>query len=214
MAQPDHLVTGQQAPGRAPPGAPRRHLTQKWTRRLHMWTSMTSLLIVLFFSLTGITLNHPDWTFGQPPVSATVTGALPEGAVGTDGPDLLAVSEFLRSQHRVRGSVTDHSTAGGEASISYRGPGYAADVLVRTADSSFTLTTRSSGFVAIMNDLHKGRNTSTLWTWVIDITAGLLVMMSLTGIVLQATMKRRRRTALLLGLLGTAACVGLIWVSV
>ncbi len=175
---------------------------------------MTSLVIVLFFSVTGITLNHPDWTFGQPPVSATVTGSLPANAVTAVGPDLLVVSEFLRTEYGVRGSVTDSSMRPAEGSISYRGPGYAADVLIRTSDASFSLTTRTSGFVAVMNDLHKGRNTSTLWKWVIDVTAGLLVVMSLTGIVLQVTIRRRRRTAFVLGLVGTVACVLLIWVSV
>ena len=34
-------------------------------RWIHVYTSMISLLIVLFFGLTGITLNHPKWTFGQ-----------------------------------------------------------------------------------------------------------------------------------------------------
>lgn len=175
---------------------------------------MASLLIVLFFSVTGITLNHPDWTFGQPPVSETVTGSLPEGAVTASGPDLLAVSEYLRAEQGVRGTVTDAGRSGDQASISYRAPGYAADVLVRTADSSYTLTTNSSGFVAVMNDLHKGRNTSTLWRWVIDITAGLLVVMSVTGIVLQTTIRRRRRTAFWLATVGSLVAVVLIWVSI
>ena len=34
-------------------------------RWLHIYLSMFGLAAVLFFSVTGITLNHPDWVFGQ-----------------------------------------------------------------------------------------------------------------------------------------------------
>lgn len=114
----------------------------------------------------------------------------------------------------MRGTVADHSSTSQAASISYRGPGYSADVLIRIADRSFTITEERSGFVAIMNDLHKGRNTSTLWKWVIDITAGVLVIMSLTGLVLQITIKRRRRVAFTLAVVGAILSVVLIWVSI
>jgi len=190
-----------------------RNLTGKWMRSVHMWISMTSLLIVLFFSITGITLNHPTWTFGQDPVSATVSGTLPPDVVRGGTIDFLAVSEFLRSGQHVTGEVTDHSTQNGEGSISYRGPGYAADVSFRLADRSFTLTGQKSGLVAVFNDLHKGRHTSTLWKWVIDITAGLLVMMSITGIALQLTIKRTRALGLALAAVGTVVSVVLVLFS-
>lgn len=195
-----------------------RNQTQRWARRLHTWTSMISLLIVLFFAITGITLNHPNWTFGQPPVSASVTGTVPDGALDGSGSgtgiDLLAVSEYLRAEQGVHGMVTDHRTSNTEASISYRSPGYAADVRVRADDGAFTLTTQSSGFVAIMNDLHKGRHTSTLWRWVIDISAGLLVLISLTGLILQTTIRLRRRTAFVLAGVGAVVSVVLIAISI
>ena len=33
---------------------------QMWARRLHVYISMALLLVVLFFSVTGITLNRPE----------------------------------------------------------------------------------------------------------------------------------------------------------
>src|SRR5438105_10380286 len=36
----------------------------KLFRWLHIYLSMFGLATVLFFSVTGITLNHPDWFFG------------------------------------------------------------------------------------------------------------------------------------------------------
>ena len=40
-------------------------------RWLHIYLSMFSLAVVLFFSVTGITLNHPDWFFGGAERAAT-----------------------------------------------------------------------------------------------------------------------------------------------
>ena len=193
-----------------------RNLTNKWMRRLHMWTSMTSLLIVLFFSVTGITLNHPSWTFGQDPVVADAKGVLPVGSVSGTGEaaavEWLAVSEYLRSQG-ITGEITDHSVQNGEGSISYRGPGYAADVTFSVTTRAYELRTTRSGLVAVFNDLHKGRHASPLWKWIIDITAALLVVMSLTGIVLQLTIRRTRRLGLVLSGVGFVLAVVLIVLS-
>ena len=52
---------------------------QKWSRIVHVYTSMFSLLIVLFFAITGVTLNHPNWTFGTKGNRVDTTGSLPQG---------------------------------------------------------------------------------------------------------------------------------------
>jgi hypothetical protein len=36
-----------------------------WARTLHLYLSMLSFLAVLFFALTGLTLNHPEWFGGE-----------------------------------------------------------------------------------------------------------------------------------------------------
>jgi hypothetical protein len=40
------------------------------------------------------------------------------------------------------------------------------------------------GIAAVINDLHKGRDTGSAWKAVIDVSAGLLVFISLTGLIL------------------------------
>lgn len=34
-------------------------------RWIHIYLSMISLAAILFFSVTGVTLNHPSWFFGE-----------------------------------------------------------------------------------------------------------------------------------------------------
>src|SRR4051794_9666627 len=73
----------------------------KWVRRLHGWLSMTSLLIVLFFALTGITLNHPTWFGAGTPQTQTASGTLPGSSLPGGTADPLTISEYLRSTSAV-----------------------------------------------------------------------------------------------------------------
>src|SRR5205823_5331679 len=55
----------------------RRRLAIKFAklmRWLHIYLSMFGLAMVLFFSATGVTLNHPDWFFGETQRSVQAEG--------------------------------------------------------------------------------------------------------------------------------------------
>lgn len=179
--------------------------THLWARRIHVYASMVALVIMLFFGLTGLTLNHPEWTFGDELSVETITGEFPFAVTSSDGTvEFLAVSEYVRSEHDVGGSVTSYDVTNGQGSIAYDNPGYSADLFFDTDAGTYDLTVAQEGFVAVMNDLHKGRDAGTLWNWVIDISAGFLVVISLTGLAMQFFLRKRRRPAL-----GTAALGGI-----
>lgn len=71
----------------------------RWTRVVHVYTSMICLLIVLFFSVTGLTLNHPTWTFGGKGSRSTISGTLPKDWRTGSTVDWLRTAEFLRAKH-------------------------------------------------------------------------------------------------------------------
>jgi uncharacterized protein len=171
----------------------KKNTTHRWTRVVHVYTSMISLLVVLFFSLTGITLNHPDWAFGTKPTRQQVQGTLPVNTVVDGKLDWLNLTEFLRNTHGVRGAVFDRDESQG--SVSFRQPGYAAQVFFDVSAKTFDLTIEQQGLVAVMNDLHKGRDSASSWRWLIDVSGGLLVLISLTGLGLQFFLRKRRRSA-------------------
>ncbi len=185
----------------------------RWTRLIHVYTSMISLLVVLFFSVTGLTLNHPEWTLGFDPSRSTVSGTLPADWKSGDTIDWLVVSEHLRSANSVRGALADKRADELQGSISYKGPGYAADAFIDVTTGSYELTVGRQGLVGIMNDLHKGRDTRKSWLWLIDVAAVLLIAISATGLVLQFFIRKRRRSALISAGAGTAVGVALIWLA-
>jgi hypothetical protein len=93
-----------------------------------------------------------------------------------------------------------------QISISFKGPGYAADAFIDAANGSYDLAETRNGFVAVINDLHKGRDTGSVWSMVIDVSASLLVLVSLTGLILIWFVYKRRTSGLVLAVASGVLC--------
>jgi hypothetical protein len=167
-----------------------------WLRWLHVYISMVSLLVVLFFSLTGITLNHPEWTFGMHDSTSDLSGRLPQGWQQGNGVDWMTVVEVLRNEHGVRGKVVDRREEYGEGVISFKAPGYSADCVIDLETGAYRVSIASLGPVGVLNDLHRGRDAAGGWRWTIDLSGVFLTVLSLTGIGLLLYLKKMRVSAL------------------
>ena len=174
----------------------RVHSLLRW---LHIYTSMVSLLVVLFFAATGVTLNHPDWLAAER--SEEVSGVLPPTWKTATGIDWLVVAEHLRAARGVHGTLADRREDAREGSLTFRAPGYSADALIDLRDGSYRLTTSYQGAIGVINDLHRGRDSGRGWAWLIDLSGVFLVFLSLTGLGLLFYLKKVR----LKGLLALAA---------
>ena len=181
----------------------RVHSVLRW---LHIYTSMVSLLVVLFFAATGVTLNHPDWLAGER--TEEITGTLPAAWKTAKGIDWLVVAEHLRTANGVHGAVADRREDDREGSLTFRAPGYSADAFIDVRDGSYKLTVSYQGAVGVLNDLHRGRDAGSAWAWLIDASGVFLVFLSLTGLGLLFYLKKVRIKALLVMTAGAALVVG------
>ena len=86
------------------------------------------------------------------------------------------------------------------------GPGCAADAFIDVTNSSYDPRRDAQRFIAIINDLHKGRDTGSVWSIVIDVSASLLVLVSLTGLVLIWFVYKRRTSGLILAASAGVLC--------
>ena len=195
---------------RTPKGVASR-ATQKWSRIVHAYASMISLLIVLFFSATGLTLNHPTWTLGAGPSRSEVKGTLPSEWKAGEDIDWLVVSDYLRAEYSVRGDVVEKTFDAAQGTITYKGPGYQASAFINPDDGTFDLTTEAQGILGVMNDLHKGRDTKSSWNWLIDVSAIVLIFISLSGLVLQLVLRRRRRSTVIAAIVGAVVLFMAAW---
>jgi hypothetical protein len=188
-------------------------------RWLHIYLSMFGLAAVLFFSVTGITLNHPDWAFGQMERKREAEGQVETRWIGRAGADAanppevakLEVVEHLRKSHAIRGALADFRVDDNECTVSFKGPAYSADAFIDRESGHYTLTELDHGLIALVNDLHKGRDTGPVWSLVIDLSAGLMTIISLTGLVLLFYLKLKRVSGVVVALAGTVALAALYW---
>ena len=204
-----------------------------WMRWLHIYLSMFSFTALLFFSVTGITLNHPDWFYGDVHKVVELQGKMdvawlnldiPQSGVADDSGEeqsdfsrqvaKLEIVEYLRNTHGIRGAVSELSADEYQCVVIFKGPGYGADAFIDRESGEYDLTVARQGVVAVMNDLHKGRDSGSAWSWVIDISALAMTLVSATGLVLLLYLKRRRVPGLLTFVLGTVVLVivYLVWV--
>lgn len=180
-----------------------RRRTASVSRWLHIYFSMISFAIVFFFAVTGITLNHTEWFSGQERV-AQLKGSVNTTWVKVEDAAVnkLSIVEHLRSAHGIKGALSDFRLDETQAAVSFKGPGYAADAFINRESGEYELTETRYGFVAVLNDLHKGRDTGRAWAWVIDLSAVLMSLISLTGMILIYFVKKHRFNGLLLAAVG------------
>ena len=80
-------------------------------------------------------------------------------------------------------------------------PGGDAWLRIARDDGSIEYESTDQGWIAYFNDLHKGRNTGSVWAWFIDIFAIACLLSSLTGLlILQFHAGQRPSTWPLVGL--------------
>jgi len=181
----------------------------KLSRWLHIYLSMVSFAIVLFFAVTGLTLNHPSWFGGDKQVEQKAKGTL--NVKWVNNPDTnkiakLEIVELMRNKHHVKGAVSEFRIDDSEVTVSFKGPAYSADAFIDREKGSYELSEIKMGIVAVMNDLHKGRDSGAGWSWVIDISAIFLTLVSLTGLILMLFLKKKRVAGLVTAIIGLALC--------
>ena len=181
------------------------------SRWLHIYLSMASFGVVLFFAVTGLTLNHPDWFAGREKTVQRhgVAQASLLHANNPDGADKLGLVELFRNREHVQGALSDFRVDDQQISISFRAPGYTADAFIDRTTGKYDLTEVRNGFIAVINDLHKGRDAGKVWSAVIDISAIFLTLVSLTGLILIWFVYKRRTAGLILATITTLICIAL-----
>lgn len=173
-------------------------------RWFHIYLSMTSFGILFFFAVTGLALNHADW-FSSQQRTSQVHGALDLKYLAKDVAKMEVV-EYLRNTHGIHGAVRDFRLTDQDCSVAFKGPGYAADAFIDRASGRYELTETRMGVVAVLNDLHKGRDSGRAWAVVIDVSAVLMTLVSMTGLLLIFFLQKKRVSGLLAAGAGAALC--------
>ncbi|MCC7064530.1 MAG: PepSY-associated TM helix domain-containing protein [Planctomycetes bacterium] len=199
-------------PTPAPRPAGGRRLPQ-WIRWLHIYGSMFGLCATLLFAVTGLTLNHADWFEAGEPVVRTLEGTLATKDLSTHV-DKLTIAENLREAHHLRGKVAEFAVEDDECIVVWKGPAYSADATIERATGKYRIEESRRPVMALLDDLHKGRDCGPVWAFVIDAAAVVLTLLSVTGLWLLLYLKKRLRSGLVVALVGTIVMVAAFVVGV
>jgi uncharacterized protein len=187
------------------------------SRWLHIYLSMISFALIFFFAVTGLTLNHADKFVNQ---VKTVQEKGKLNVAWVNPVDTLKIAkleivEYLRKNNNIKAALSDFRIEETQIGVSFKGPGFAADAFINRETGEYDLTRTSAGLIGIINDLHKGRDTGPGWSVFIDISAVLLTIVSLSGMLLLLFVKRRRLSGLIVAAFGLIIVwlAYLIWIK-
>jgi uncharacterized protein len=195
----------------APPATRKRSRKSFWLKQLHTWhwmSSAVSLIGLMLFAITGFTLNHAadiegtaksvDRATQLPP--ALLAQVKPDNQADSKKPLPAEVAGFVESKLPLKADGTAEWSAD-EIYLAKPRPGGDGWISIDRETGAVTSEVSSRGWIAYLNDLHKGRNAGSAWKWFIDIFVGACLVFTLTGLVLLwMHSKHRRSTWPLVGL--------------
>jgi uncharacterized protein len=168
-----------------------------WLKTLHQWhwiSSALCLLGILLFSFTGITLNHAAQIESHPKVTmrraelppALLNHAKTFAVEHAGATELLPAPllTWLDETLAVRVGDKTGEWSAEELYIAMPRPGGDAWLRIDLIRGSVEYEVTDRGWIAWLNDLHKGRHTGDVWMWFIDIFAAGCLMFSITGLLI------------------------------
>ncbi len=179
-----------------------RLLFKKWARLVHIYLSMLGLLALVFFSITGIMLNHEEWFGFAEPRMAKKEGTVPVALL--TAPDKLGIVEKLRKDLGATGALDSFEVRDDELALVFKSPGRRTEATITRADGHAEVSIETHGFAGRFVELHRGTEAGPAWRLVIDVTAILLLLSSFTGLVLWLLVPKWRP----LGIVALVVCAG------
>ena len=172
----------------------------RWSRWLHGYLSAFAFLSLMFFSATGLMLNHQDWLDRlQPKDVMSVTMVDPATLAAatrlTDpGP---ALAKAVAAKALLLGAYKSAEIADGEALIRLEGTKGTSDIAVDLATGKVEIMLSRRPLLMTLDELHKGRDAGAAWKLGIDISAVLFLVLSVIGYLLFFSLRLRLKTSLL-----------------
>lgn len=191
-----------------------------WSRTIHIYVSSALFVALVFFSITGITLNHSS-TFNDKQHSEneltlprTVADSLT--ATGAVWPASLEVlNDFIKESYNLENPRSFSADADSQQiELDYPLPGGYAFIIVDVPGETIIVEREQGNAWALLNDLHKGRHTGEKWIWAMDISAVLMLLFAVTGLIILFQLPKRRKTGVWAVILGTATPILLYWLLV
>jgi len=177
---------------------------------VHIYVSTALFSLLIFFCVTGLLLNHLPWISNEGKLTGVKEGSLPKIVTRVFNKDklptsaLLVIQPYLSQRYKLDELASfDWDKDANELILDYPVPAGYALVIIDTHLLNYSIEYQQANMLSILNDLHKGRHSGAVWSWIIDITAVLVCIFSFTGLIILFQNKKKRQFGLWLTLLGS-----------
>ena len=185
-------------------------------RYVHGWLSAFAFIVLIFFSLTGLFLNNPNWfepAQNENTVKLELPGKVVQSLMKQENPS-TELLDYVREKETVIGRFQSSEVLDGEVMIRLEGPAGSTDIWALLDTGEVEVTQKPATIVSLIMDLHRGKNSGTAWSWLIDISAIVIMILSIAGFILFLSIKTRLMTHLLITASSLAVMIFLIWLAV
>lgn len=176
-------------------------------RTIHIYLTMLALFVMLLFGMTGFTVNHEDLFSATTPHLSDTSGQTPKDLIAKN--DRLMIVEHLRKTFRIHGAMTSFDELDQTLSVGFKEPGAIWEIEISKNSGLTNVHNETFNFIALINNLHRGRYAGAHWRWVIDISAILILIACVTGVVLWMALPKRRKLGIAAMLIGTIATLAI-----
>ncbi len=177
------------------------------SRLVHAYVSAFAFLALIFFSATGLLIDHPEWIKGKTDERTVKVSLSPDdlaAAARAGDPTAVLAAEVSRLAPLI-GVYKDGEIDDGQANVRLEGVKGASTILVDMRTGAADVTIEAASALGVLGDLHRGKNAGAAWRLVIDLSSILILTLSVVGYALFFSLRFRLRTSLVL----TAASLGL-----
>ena len=191
------------------------------SRALHIYISTALFFLLILFCVSGIVLNHVDWLKNDKS-NGHVTATIPAELVTKANAQLNTlpslypeIEAYLATQYsltKVKSIEWEKEDA--LVMLDYPLPAGFAYAELDFTTGELNLDYQTGGFLSLIGDLHKGRYTGEVWSWVIDISAVLMIVFAITGMIILFQNRKKRLAGIWITVLGIATplVIYLCWV--
>lgn len=170
-------------------------------RMLHGYLSAFAFLALIFFSVTGVMLNHPAWFEALTAKDSTAEVSVPAAEIAAaraqkdPGPALVQAVGKLTP---LKGGYSSADIQGDEALVRMDGTKGTSVIDLDLATGKAKVTVSKANAMLMIQDLHRGKNSGAVWRWLIDVSAYVIIALSLIGYILFFSLRFRLKTSLAL----------------
>lgn len=165
-----------------------------WLKHLYRWhwiSSAACLIGMLLFASTGVTLNNATHIESAPVVvnkSAIVPPALLKQIQSNPAHEKaalpVATANWVGSAIGVELTGVAGEWSDAEVYLSLPRPGGDAWLVIDRTNGEVSYERTDRGWISYFNDLHKGRNTGTAWSWFLDVFSITTLVFCITGLLM------------------------------